>query len=156
MSSFYDQLHDICSKRGSVKGLAQGDPISVILGVLAGIDFFETDYPLDLASKGKALILDPRWPKQSSEPLLNFKSKVVSGLAQNEALMLAVACENRIPKTVDILSQPENRFSSEPLQRGCGCYCCKNYTRAYLYHLFDVNEMNANILLAIHNAYTFD
>jgi hypothetical protein len=31
----------------------------VILGILAGVDFFETDYPLDLASKNMALILNP-------------------------------------------------------------------------------------------------
>lgn len=70
--------------------------------------------------------------------------------------MLAVACESRIPQEIEILQRPEYRYSSEPLQLGCGCYCCKNYTKAYLYHLFDVKEMNANILLAVHNAYTFD
>lgn len=61
LSVFYDQMQEICSTRQGIKGLAKGDPISVILGVLAGIDFFETDYPLDLAAKNKALILDPHW-----------------------------------------------------------------------------------------------
>jgi hypothetical protein len=33
------------------------DLINIIVGLLAGVDLFETDYPLDLASKNQALIL---------------------------------------------------------------------------------------------------
>ena len=43
-----------------------------------------------------------------------------------------------------------------PLLEGCECYTCQNYTRSYIFHLFDVKEMNANILLAIHNSWVYD
>jgi len=33
------------------------DFISIIVGLLAGVDIFVTDFPLDLASKNQALIL---------------------------------------------------------------------------------------------------
>jgi tRNA-guanine family transglycosylase len=39
---------------------------------------------------------------------------------------------------------------------GCECYTCKNYTRAYIYHMLEVKEMNATILLAIHNVHQYD
>jgi tRNA-guanine family transglycosylase len=39
---------------------------------------------------------------------------------------------------------------------GCDCYTCKHYTRAYIYHMLEVKEMNANILLAIHNMRQYD
>ncbi len=39
---------------------------------------------------------------------------------------------------------------------GCDCYTCKYYTRAYIYHMLEVKEMNANILLAIHNMRQYD
>jgi len=34
---------------------------------------------------------------------------------------------------------------------GCVCYACKNYTRAYLAHLFRAKEIFANTLASIHN-----
>ncbi len=33
----------------------------------------------------------------------------------------------------------------------CDCECCKNYTRAYLHHLFKTNEITAKVLASIHN-----
>ena len=38
-----------------------------------------------------------------------------------------------------------------PLDPKCDCYCCKNYTKAYLRHLVKANEMLASRLLSIHN-----
>ncbi len=40
-----------------------------------------------------------------------------------------------------------------PLDEGCGCYACKNYTRAYVQHLFKSKEMLAGVLSSIHNLY---
>ena len=38
-----------------------------------------------------------------------------------------------------------------PLDGNCSCYCCKNYTKAYLRHLINVNEMLSAMLLSLHN-----
>ena len=38
-----------------------------------------------------------------------------------------------------------------PLMSDCDCECCKNYTRAYLHHLFKTDEITAKILASIHN-----
>lgn len=40
-----------------------------------------------------------------------------------------------------------------PIEEGCGCYTCINYTRAYLAHLFRAEEMLAATLASIHNLY---
>lgn len=40
-----------------------------------------------------------------------------------------------------------------PIDPACGCYSCKNFTRAYLAHLFRANELLANTLASIHNLY---
>lgn len=37
------------------------------------------------------------------------------------------------------------------LDKGCNCYTCANYTKAYLQHLFRAKEMLASTLLTIHN-----
>ena len=38
-----------------------------------------------------------------------------------------------------------------PLDPECGCYCCRNYTRAYLRHLVNAGEMLSATLLSVHN-----
>lgn len=38
-----------------------------------------------------------------------------------------------------------------PLMADCDCECCKNYTRAYLHHLFKTDEITAKVLASIHN-----
>ena len=38
-----------------------------------------------------------------------------------------------------------------PLDPNCDCYCCKNYTKAYLRHLYICDETFGKRLLSIHN-----
>lgn len=38
-----------------------------------------------------------------------------------------------------------------PLDPNCDCYCCKNYTRAYIRHLVKANEILASRLITTHN-----
>ena len=38
-----------------------------------------------------------------------------------------------------------------PLDPKCDCYCCRNYTKAYLNHLFRTNEGFGSRLMSIHN-----
>jgi queuine tRNA-ribosyltransferase len=48
-------------------------------------------------------------------------------------------------------SKYKNDFS--PIDSQCQCYACKNFSRAYLRHLYMANEMLAPILGTIHNLY---
>ncbi|MBA7561836.1 Queuine tRNA-ribosyltransferase [subsurface metagenome] len=38
-----------------------------------------------------------------------------------------------------------------PIEAGCDCYCCSNFTRATIRHFFNVSEMLGPILVSIHN-----
>jgi queuine tRNA-ribosyltransferase len=38
-----------------------------------------------------------------------------------------------------------------PLEEDCPCYGCRTFSRAYLHHLFRVDEMLGPILLSLHN-----
>lgn len=42
-------------------------------------------------------------------------------------------------------------FDFSPLDDNCDCYCCKNYTKAYLRHLYCADEGLGKRLLSIHN-----
>ena len=41
-----------------------------------------------------------------------------------------------------------------PIEDGCTCYTCQNFSRAYLRHLIVAKEMLAGTLLSIHNLHT--
>ncbi|MFH1036942.1 MAG: tRNA guanosine(34) transglycosylase Tgt, partial [Patescibacteria group bacterium] len=43
-----------------------------------------------------------------------------------------------------------------PLDKKCGCSVCRNYTRAYISHLFHAAELTALRLLTFHNLYFFN
>ena len=42
-----------------------------------------------------------------------------------------------------------------PLDPNCQCYTCKNFTRAYLRHLYMVNEILAHRLHTLHNLHFY-
>ncbi|MEK7623142.1 MAG: tRNA guanosine(34) transglycosylase Tgt [Patescibacteria group bacterium] len=42
-----------------------------------------------------------------------------------------------------------------PIDPTCTCSTCQNYSRAYLHHLFDANELSAYRLATIHNLHFF-
>ncbi len=42
-----------------------------------------------------------------------------------------------------------------PVEPNCTCYTCRNFTRAYLHHLFNANEVLSAILASIHNVHFY-
>ena len=50
-----------------------------------------------------------------------------------------------------IIKNKEYERDFTPLDDNCDCYCCRNYTKAYLRHLFKANEMLGHRLMSIHN-----
>ena len=38
-----------------------------------------------------------------------------------------------------------------PIDESCDCECCKNYTKAYIHHLFRTQEGLSTRLMSIHN-----
>lgn len=52
-----------------------------------------------------------------------------------------------------IIMNKQFRNDFTPIEKDCGCYTCKSYTRAYIAHLFHGKEMLAGTLASIHNLY---
>ncbi len=42
-----------------------------------------------------------------------------------------------------------------PIENGCGCFACKNFSRAYLRHLLNVNEILGLRMLSVHNSHLY-
>ena len=44
-------------------------------------------------------------------------------------------------------------FDQGPVEEGCECYCCRNFTRSYVRHLLNCGEILGLRLLTIHNVW---
>lgn len=49
------------------------------------------------------------------------------------------------------INNAKYRDDFSPIMPECDCECCKNYTAAYLHHLFKTDEILAKVLASIHN-----
>lgn len=49
------------------------------------------------------------------------------------------------------IAQSSNADKLGPIEQGCSCFTCKNYTLAYLHHLYKAKESTWGVLATIHN-----
>ena len=53
------------------------------------------------------------------------------------------------------LTHKNYRRDFYPIDPTCDCYACRNFTRAYLHHLFNANEVLSAVLASIHNVHFY-
>ena len=53
------------------------------------------------------------------------------------------------------IKNAQYRLDMRPLDEQCGCYTCRNFTRAYLHHLHRINEILGARLNTIHNLHYY-
>lgn len=58
--------------------------------------------------------------------------------------------KNRFRTDID---KPQYVKDQKPLDANCNCYACRNFTRAYIHHLFRSRELLSYSLLSIHNVH---
>jgi tRNA-guanine transglycosylases, various specificities len=51
------------------------------------------------------------------------------------------------------LKKCENTLDFSPIDKECGCKVCREYSRAYLRHLFKTKEILCSMLASYHNLY---
>lgn len=103
-----------------------GRPEEIMEAVNLGIDMFDCVIPTREGRHGRIFIRKK-----------NYKSKI----EKNKSDFL---------ETININNQ---KFKNDlnPVDKNCDCYLCKNYSRAYLRHLFATKEPLALRLASIHN-----
>ena len=60
-------------------------------------------------------------------------------------------------KVTDFVYIADQKYikDTRPISIFCDCYTCKNYSRAYIHHLFNINDSLAQRLATIHNLRTY-
>ena len=152
-------------------------------GVRQGIDTFDCVHPTRLARHGGALVLASHWDEKPSAidpnaPIeLQRKNREAKFLKKQKDRKLSLLLKQS--KTIDNLSQETiddslkrlkkptvmkikehfnvakstMRNDPRPIDENCDCYTCRNFSRAYLHHLFRAKESLGGTLVTIHNVH---
>jgi len=54
-----------------------------------------------------------------------------------------------------VIKNQKYALDKRPIEEGCLCYTCQNYSRAYLRHLYERQEISSSILNTIHNLHFY-
>jgi queuine tRNA-ribosyltransferase len=134
--------------------------------ILTGMDFdgfavgsLSVGEPLDIAGEILEVVV-PRLPQDKPRYLMGVgdPAGIIQGIAEGIDMFDCVL-PTRLGRngaimtkdgTINITRSKWARDFSAP-EEGCTCYTCRNYTKAYLRHLFKSHEMLAATLATIHN-----
>ncbi len=111
-----------------------GRPEQIIQAVKSGIDMFDCVIPTRNARHG-LIYINPKFEYRKPKQILNSNF-------QNS--------KQKFYKEIRIINAKYKR-DFKPLDAECQCYTCKNFSRAYLRHLFITGEPLGQRLATIHN-----
>ena len=123
-----------------IGGLSVGEPKEMMYDIL---DFLLDKYPTDV----------PRYLMGVGSPDCIIEG-VLRGVDMFDCVLATRIARNGTAMTSHgkvVVRNGKYKEDFTPLDDECDCYCCRNYTKAYLRHLVNVNEMLAGTLLSIHN-----
>jgi queuine tRNA-ribosyltransferase len=123
-----------------IGGLSVGEPKDVMIEMLeVSTDNLEYEKPKHLMGVG--------FPEDIEEAVkygIDFFDCVIpTRLARHGAFLTGEGKE--------IIKNAKFEKDFSPLEGSCDCYACKNFTRAYIRHLFLANEILPLTLMTIHN-----
>ena len=124
----------------AVGGLSVGEPKNLMVEIL--------DYTTDLMPKDK-----PRYLMGVGTPDYLFEA-VEHGIDMADCVLPTRIARNGTCMTSRgkvVVKNAKYKEDFTQLDPECDCYVCKNYTRAYMRHLFNVDEILGLRLASIHN-----
>lgn len=128
----------------AIGGLAVGEPIDQMYELV--------DYTTDLMPVDR-----PRYLMGVGRPE-NILESIARGVDMFDCVMPTRNARNANVFTWNgTLSMRNSKYKDDfrPLDENCQCYTCRNFTRAYIRHLFIAEEILALELASIHNLYFY-
>ena len=128
----------------AIGGLAVGEPADVMYDI--------TNFTTDLMPEDK-----PRYLMGVGRPE-NILESVDRGIDMFDCVMPTRNARHGvlfISEGVLTLTNSKFKDDFEKVDENCDCYTCKNYSRAYLRHLFNAGELLALQLASVHNLHFY-
>ena len=124
----------------SIGGLSVGEPKDLMYEVL--------DYTTPLLPKDK-----PRYLMGVGSPDALIEG-AIRGIDMFDCVLPTRIARNGTAMTSEgkvVIKNAKYTRDFTPLDPNCDCYCCKNYSRAYLRHLYKADEILSSRLMSTHN-----
>jgi queuine tRNA-ribosyltransferase len=126
----------------AIGGLSLGEPKTLMWEMVeTTVQYLPADRPRYLMGVGS--------PEDIVEGISRgidiFDSALPTRVARNGALFTREGRKN--------IRRSAYREIMSPLETGCGCFACRNYSAAYLHHLFRCEELLAYRLATVHNLF---
>ena len=128
----------------AIGGLAVGEPAEVMYDI--------TDFTTDMMPED-----NPRYLMGVGRPE-NILESIERGIDMFDCVMPTRNARHSVLFTSEgVLTLTNAKFKEgfEKVDQNCDCYTCKNYSRAYLRHLFNAGELLALELASIHNLHFY-
>ncbi|MBW6486691.1 MAG: tRNA guanosine(34) transglycosylase Tgt [Syntrophobacterales bacterium] len=135
-----DDMRNIGFDGYAIGGLSVGEPKELMLETLAATT------PL-LPPEAPRYLMGVGTPEDLVEG-------VSQGIDMFDCVMPTRSARNGLLFTNEgkvVIRNARYREDSSPIESGCDCYTCQNYSRAYLRHLYAAGEILAMVLNTIHN-----
>lgn len=161
------QANEVASSKQGLLGIVQGgrhrDLREESARVLAGMDFdgYGIGGSFNKEDMGNAVgWVNAILPEEKPRHLLGIGEPIdLFGAVENGCDLFDCVAPTRMGRNGSLYTRDGRinilnaRFTRDftPLDPECDCYTCKNYTRAYLAHLFRSQEMFGGTLASIHN-----
>jgi queuine tRNA-ribosyltransferase len=129
----------------AIGGVSVGEPDDLIVpGVEMGVAELPADRPRYLMGVGGF----GQMVESIARGVDMFDCVLPTRIARNGTAVL---------KSGEWLSVRQAAFKTDaaPLESGCGCYACRHFSRAYIRHLVNVNEILGARLLTLHNLHVY-
>lgn len=124
----------------AIGGLSVGEPKEVMYSML---DFLQPRLPTDV----------PRYLMGVGSPDCLIEG-TMRGIDMFDCVLATRVARNGTALTSRgkvVVRNGRYKADFSPLDEECDCYCCKNYTKAYLRHLVNTGEILGATLLSLHN-----
>jgi queuine tRNA-ribosyltransferase len=148
----FDDLRERCARElvamdfdgYAVGGVSVGEPEDVLFrGIRSGVAELPAEKPRYLMGVGRmAQIL-----YAVRQGIDMFDCVIPTRVARNGS---AFTRRGRYP-----VKAGRYRLDQGPIEAGCGCYACQNFTRSYIRHLLNTGEVLGLRLLTIHNLHCY-
>ena len=124
----------------AIGGLSVGEPKEIMYSML---DFLQPRLPTDV----------PRYLMGVGSPDCLIEG-TMRGIDMFDCVLATRVARNGTALTSRgkvVVRNGRYKADFSPLDEECDCYCCKNYTKAYLRHLVNTGEILGATLLSLHN-----
>ena len=146
---FYSELRKKCCSAltnmdfpgYAIGGLSVGEPAELMNEMLdISVPLLPEEKPRYLMGVGSPILLEG-----IARGVDLFDCVLPTRIARNGRVM--------VPEGYLTIRNAEFARDMRPIDPGCSCYCCRNYSRAYIRHLIKSNEILGLRLTTYHNLY---